>query len=94
MVDGLHGEPIRLIKHMNEDSKGQTIQEIVSILQTNENEMRKSRSEDFCRVYGESQFCSAAREYELKNAARINIQMIRMYHFDKSTNRVNFKEIP
>ena len=79
---------------MHADSVGQTIEDFVNRLRLHENEMRKSRNADFCRVYGESQLFEKVHEYDLKNAAKINIQMIRMYQYNKSNDVVNFKEIP
>ena len=90
----MHAEPLRLIKAMHSDSVGQTIEDFINRLRLHENEMRKTRNADFCRVYGESQLFEKAHEYELKNSTKINIKMIRMYHYNKSNDVIKFKEIP
>ena len=93
MVDGLHGEPIRQIKLMNENSTGQSIDEIVSILRTKEDENRRLRKDNFCRVYGETPCSDDQNKFEIKDVGKYNIQMIRMVRYDRPSDKIQFKEI-
>ena len=79
---------------MNNENEGQTISDIVDILKRKEEDMRTRRNKNMIRLFAESSSDSVERKYELKNANKLNIKMIRQYRYDKNTDKVQLKSIP
>ena len=92
--DGLHGEPIRQIRIMNNENEGQTIDEIVRNLTKNEEAMRLKRTNNFIRIFVESDSVENTKSLQLKNASKLNIKMTRQFTYDKQNDKVLLKEIP
>jgi len=79
---------------MNNENQGQTISDIIAILERKEEEMRLRRNKNMIRLFAESSSSSIKRKFELKQSSKLNIKMIRQYRYDRSKDKVQLKSIP
>lgn len=79
---------------MNCENEGQTIHEFIDVLRSNENHARTKRHPNMIRLFAESQTECSEKRFELKDASKINIKMIRQYRYDEKTEKIQLKSIP
>lgn len=79
---------------MNCENDGQTIPDFIDILRSNEKHSRTKRQHNMIRLFAESRTESSEKRFELKDASKINIKMVRQYRYDEKTEKVQLKSIP
>ena len=79
---------------MNNENQGQTIPDMIAILERKEEDMRNRRNKNMIRLFAESSSNSIQRRFELKQSSKLNIKMIRQFRYDSSKDKVQLKSIP
>ena len=91
----MHSDPLRQIKLLNAESKGQHIEDIVTELRKIEDQKRQQRKTGFIRLFGKSISPNAdTQQFQLKQSSKVNIQRIRQYSYDANIDAVRIKEYP